>query len=117
MLTVATNLRNKFFLQEISVQRRSYAIDSYGVNVLTASTAAVMLASVQPTAGRELEFLPDFALLTEAITIYTILPLYAQANSGYNDIVTYNNKAYTVIKSKEWKTHWESIAVLEPLSV
>ncbi|HET8689341.1 MAG TPA: hypothetical protein VFM18_22250 [Methanosarcina sp.] len=115
MLTVKGNLFNQFFTDTITVYSRAYSINGYGENSLT-ETSRTLTASVQPTAGKELQFLPDFALETETITIYSLEMLNTESNGSYSDIIGYNGNRYQVIKSKKWKTHCEAVAMLEGLS-
>lgn len=117
MLTVKGNLANRFFTDEINVYRRSYTINKYGESVYTETDFPVN-ASVQPTSGRELSFLPDFALESETLSFFTLEMLYSESDdgTGYSDIVVFDNHRYQIIKSKRWKTHCESIGILEAYS-
>ncbi len=117
MLTVKENLLNKFFTDTATRYSRSYTINQYGESVLT-EIPSTITASIQPTNGKELQFLPDFALETETITIYCNDFLYTESSGGvgFSDIIEWNGQRYQVIKSKRWKTHCEAVAMLEPLS-
>lgn len=112
MLNVRSNLNNKFFAQVFNCTHRAQSLSTYGETVLT-ETAFTIHASIQPTSGRELYFLPEASLLTENITIYSKEALVSSASSGYGDIVTYQGQRYQVVKVKTWPTHYESIATLE----
>jgi hypothetical protein len=117
MLTVKQNLLNGFFTEPIDIVRRTFTINQYGENSFTETTTSTM-ASVQPTPGKELDFLPDFALESETLTFFSLDPLYSQSTGGvgYSDIVVFNGNRYQIIKSKLWKTHTEAIGVLEAYS-
>ena len=117
MLNVRGNLLNNFFTDSITIERRTFAINDYGENSFTTTTID-SIASVQPTVGKELEFLPDFVLESETITIFCLDPLYSESDNGtgYSDVVTYDSHRYQVMKSKKWKTHYEAVAILEAYS-
>ena len=90
-------------------------MSDYGETVLT-ETSFTITASIQPTTGKELEFLPESAFLTESIKIFSKEPLTSAIPSGYGDIVVYNGSRYQVARSMQWKTHCESYAILEPIN-
>jgi hypothetical protein len=115
MLNVSSNLNNSFFAQTFNCVHRTQTINAYGETILN-ETSFTISASIQPTSGRELDFLPESALLTENITIYSKDILVSSVSSGYGDIVIYENQRYQVIKVKAWPTHYEAIASMEGLS-
>lgn len=116
MLTVKENLLNKFFTTTISVINRAMSINNYGEAVMVESTPIIATAAVQPTPGKELQFLPEFALILENISIFSQFELKTEGENSYSDIVIYNNNRYQVIKVKKWPTHYESVATAERLS-
>jgi hypothetical protein len=112
MISVRDNLNNNFFIGKKQYQcfRRTETINQYGEASFT-ETPFMITASIQPTGGRELYFLPEAALLTDNITIYSKEEL---KNAPYGDIVVYDDVRYQVSKVKKWPTHYESIATMEP---
>ena len=112
MLNVRSNLNNRFFAQQFDCLHRTQIINNYGESTLSES-AFNITASIQPTSGRELYFMPESAMLTENITIFSKEKLVSAAQNGYGDIVIYQGQRYQVAKVKTWTTHYESIATLE----
>lgn len=115
MLSVRSNLNNSFFASTYQCSHRAQTISIYGETVLT-ETAFTIHASIQPTSGKELDFLPESAFLTESIKIFSKEPLTSAIPSGYGDIVVFNGTRYQVARSMQWKTHCESIAIMEPIN-
>lgn len=116
MFNVRSNLNNSLFAQKYDCYHRSVSISDYGETIL-AETAFTIQASIQPTSGHELEFLPESALLTESIKIFSKEPLSSAIPSGYGDIVVFNGARFQVARSMQWKTHCESFAILEQINV
>lgn len=110
MISVRGNLNNDFFADSAQCLRRTQNINQYGEASFT-ETLFTITASIQPTSGRELYFLPEAALLTDNITIFSKEEL---KNAPYGDIVIYDGVRYQVSKVKKWATHYESIATMEP---
>ena len=115
MLSVRTNLNNRFFSQQFDCTNRTQSVNQYG-EASYIESPFIINASIQPTSGRELYFLPESALLTENITIFSKEQLVSSASNGYGDIVIYQGQRYQVAKVKTWTTHYESIATLEPIN-
>ena len=117
MLSVRSNLNNSFFATTYQCIHRAQTINNYGETVITETAfPAPIHASIQPTSGKELDFLPESALLTESIKIFSKEPLTSAIPSGYGDIVIFNGVRYQVARSMQWKTHCESIAIMEPIN-
>lgn len=115
MLNVRSNLNNSFFATRYNCLHRAQSISVYGETVLT-ETAFTIQASIQPTTGKELEFLPESAFLTESIKIFSKEALTSAIPGGYGDIVIFNGVRYQVVRSMQWKTHCESFAIMEPIN-
>jgi hypothetical protein len=111
MISVRDNLNNTFFTGKKKYQcyHREESINQYGEASFN-ETPFTITASIQPTSGKELYFLPETALLTDNITIYSKEEL---KNAPYSDIVVYDGKRYQVSTVKKWPTHYESIATME----
>ena len=115
MLNVRANLNNRFFATQYNCFHRAQTVNNYGETVLT-ETAFTIQASIQPTTGRELDFLPESAYLTESITIYSQETLSSAIPHGYGDIVVYQGTRYQVARSMQWNTHAVSYAIMEPIN-
>jgi hypothetical protein len=111
MNSVKGNLNNGFFVgrKKYDCLHRVQSINQYG-EASFVETPFTITASIQPTSGRELDFMPESALLTDNITIFSKEEL---KNAPYGDIVIYGGMRYQVSKVKKWQTHWESIATME----
>ena len=115
MLNVRSNLNNSFFATTYQCLHRAQTINNYGETVLI-ETDFTINASIQPTSGKELDFLPESAFLTESIKIFSKEQLTSAIPSGYGDIVIFNGVRYQVTRSMQWKTHCESIAIMEQIN-
>jgi hypothetical protein len=111
MISVRGNLNNDFFSGKVQYQclHRTQSINQYGESSLV-ETPFTITASIQPTSGRELYFLPEASLLTDNITIFSKEAL---TNSPYGDIIIYDSMRYQATKVKKWPTHYETIATME----
>lgn len=83
------------FLDAVSLVRRTSVVNSSGRNVLAESSSSVYMV-VQPASPDDLQRLPDSVRRRDAITVWYVGELSADADGQYPDIVVWNSKRYQV---------------------
>lgn len=94
MINVAELMADPDFVQEIPIFRRTVTMTD-GVASYP-ETPDTIFGSVQPADGEAVATLPEGALLSDAIYVYTASDLRALRADGYGDIVVDSGRRYQV---------------------
>lgn len=81
----------------------------------SASTSSLtIVASIQPTSGRELQDMPEGMRTDELVTIYTSTALQTKTSTAEPDKVAIGSDSYEVVRVQPWiafgETHYRAFA-------
>jgi hypothetical protein len=119
LLDVSDVLDDPDFNSPFSLIRSTAAVDDTGTNVVTTAAPVTVIGVIQPTAGTDLNRLPDAARQYGAIVIYTRFPLNLDAPGVEADKLIWAGCTYTVMTCSPWlygAGYYQSIGVLTTLS-
>ena len=108
------------FTNQVTLIRRSVAINTYGEGQLT-ETQSTITAVVQGDNTEMLEFVPEGARLSDLITVWYRGQLTAEQPGGYADIIVWSGKRYQVKEVSEDFMNFgagftKAICMLEPVN-
>jgi hypothetical protein len=100
-IDVTELLTDPDFVDDITIVRRTSAVNDDGINVIT-ETQLKAVASVQSGDNDLVNRLPDGIRVSDTITIYTKTEIITSKTGGYPDIVIWNNQRHQVIGVTPW---------------
>lgn len=120
LIDVSFLLTDPDFTNQVTLIRRSIAINTYGEGQLT-ETQSTITAVVQGDNTEMLEFVPEGARLTDMITVWCRGQLTAEQPGGYADIIVWGGKRYQVKEVSEDFMNFgagftKAICMLEPVN-
>jgi len=101
-IDVSELLTDPDFVDDLSVIRRTAAVNSRGENVVSEPTTIATVGSVQPAPTKQIQRLPESLRVSDVRAFFINLPLIQDGDSAYPDIIVYGGKRFQVISAAPW---------------
>lgn len=104
-IDVSFLLTDPDFTDQVTLIKRASTINQWGEQVIT-DTSSTITAVVQGPSTEVLQRFPNFAQVSDAISVWAKQEFTAQATGGYGDVIVWRGKRYQVKEVAEDFANW-----------